>query len=87
VPTASVRAKNAAAAALRQASGSRPGSNTSSPEERATAKEIEASLRALGVKQAKVSAHPTRPGAAAELRIRGVPMSELDRLCRAICPG
>lgn len=82
----STRAIDEASKEFRQAAhGSKRGrGRTTTPEERAVAAGIERKLHAAGVKTAKVRALATVPGKEANLRIDGVPVSQRNRIAKAL---
>ena len=57
---------------------------STSAEDRRVAAEAEAALHAVGLKRARVRAL-ARPGKVGDLRIDGIPTSEMGRLCKALC--
>ncbi|MBI2395870.1 MAG: hypothetical protein HYV09_40275 [Deltaproteobacteria bacterium] len=84
---ASVRELKAPAKAQRTVAkqkGAASRGRTSSAEERRVAAAIQTALRKAGVKTATVSAVATRPGAASNVRIEGVPFAALRLLRRAL---
>jgi len=87
VPGSSVRDKREATKEVREAAsgGKRntKGSSTSA-EDRRVAAEAEAALQAVGLKRASVRA-VARPGKVGDLRIEGIPTSEMRLLCKALC--
>jgi hypothetical protein len=56
-------------------------------DERTFAALLERRLRQLGVERAKVEAVATKPGQAAELRLAGIPVDQIDLLKKAIGRG
>ena len=84
--TSSARAIDEASKEFRQArKGSTRGrGRTTTADERALATKIERTLRAAGIKTAKVTAVASLPGREANLRIEGVPIGKRDALAKAL---
>jgi hypothetical protein len=82
VTSSTVREKKDAAKEIREGAKAREGSRksgmTTSAEDRRVAAKAEAALQAVGLERAKVRA-VARPGRVADLRIEGIPTSELRR--------
>lgn len=68
----------------RQHDGKRPRGRTTTAEERALAKRIQAALREAGLSEARVEAVATKPGQAANLRIDRVPVDRVTALRAAL---
>jgi hypothetical protein len=82
-----VREKEDAAKEIRDATpteGKKKRGTTTSAEDRRVAAEAEAALHAVGLKRAEVRA-VARPGKVADLRIEGIPTSDMALLCKALC--
>ncbi len=86
VNKATTREKDDAARKIRDGRGKVTGGRAVSKEQRATAFEMEATLRALGLERARVRAAMPRGAKEAELELEGIPFSGLGVLCAAICP-
>jgi len=84
--TASVSEKRALLKELRAGDkkGKKRGRTTSS-DERALAKDLQARLRKVGLERAKVTAVATKPGQESDLRIECVPAGRIESVCKAIC--
>jgi hypothetical protein len=80
---ASARAIESAAKEFRQKKSTGRG-RTTTPEERAIARHIEARLHAHGIRTAKVEAVASQPGRESNLRVLGVPLSKRHVLAKAL---
>jgi hypothetical protein len=84
VAKASARALLEGAKEIRAAGGKTRRGRTTTPAERAACAHLQAELRHLGVKEARVEAVATKPGQEASARIDRVPVSMLAGLGKAI---
>jgi hypothetical protein len=87
VAGSSVREKEEAAKAIREATGAaKPAKGrTTTADDRRVAAEVEKALRAAGLRAARVRAVATQPSRPSDLRLEGIPVDGLPLLCKALC--